>query len=284
MSDAGNLDLPPPAGDPARPDLPPPVPAAAPPATAPTATAPTGDRRRRRRTCEICGRAPALVIDARKFTGYALVGRSTFWKGNACRDCATTQYREGLSHCLLRGWWGVLALPVNPFMILKNALGLRAAGRLGEPQGRPLADPLPSVAPVLRRPTSWIGLAVPVLVVAAVVAGVVALGDDEPPGEDFAVGDCIDLPDSGLARPSVVPCGTRHRAEVTGLRDVGAGADGDALCAAESTDYLGGPNRASELRPAAILVKEDGEPRRVLCLVVSADGSRLVGSQRGSGR
>ena len=74
-------------------------------------------------SCEICGRFPAEWVHARKYTGLGVGGRTIFWKGLACRDCGVAQYRDGLTHCLVSGWWGLAPLVVNPVRLAQNTLG-----------------------------------------------------------------------------------------------------------------------------------------------------------------
>jgi hypothetical protein len=264
-------DLPPPTGEPVRVDLPPPVPDAQPSATT-----------KRAHSCEICARRPAMKTHARKYTGLGLIGRTTFWKGNACKQCATSLYRDGLTHCLCAGWWGIVALFWNPVVIAKNVIGLRRARSLAEPGGDQRAEPLPIGLPVARRPRAYVALAVPVVLAAGIVVLVNVLRPVDPT-EALTAGQCVNIVGKGtLEVPEPVGCSQRHSAEVTAVRN-GATAD-SPVCTEETADYLGGPNGAEKVRTAAFQIVRKGEPAGVVCLVVAADGSDLQGSQRNTGR
>lgn len=291
------MDLPPPSGSPAplppppgtpQPLVPPPYTAPPPPPTAPPAApmpaaqapapfaagAPVG------RSCEICGRTPSIEIYASMYTGKLLLGDEIFWKGDACRQCATCQYRAGLTHCLWAGWWAPVALFVNPTMILRNVRGLRTAKALPDPQGVPLGDPLDAGRPVLARPKAIAGLLAPLVLIGIVVGVVLALTGSSRLDE-LTTGQCIDLPETRrIERTELVECGDPHDAEVTGVLsgdDLPSDAD---LCRAETVAYLGEEGRVDGIDPGAIRVTDDP---RIVCLVTSSDGSKLRGSHRSAG-
>jgi len=233
------------------------------------------------RTCEICGRPPAMAIYASMYSGRVLFGDELFWKGDACRQCAICQYRAGLTHCLWAGWWAPVALVVNPRMIWRNASGLRAAHAMPPPEGAPLAEPLDEGRPVLARPAAIAGLVAPIVLIGLVVAVVLAVTGTSRL-DDLAAGQCIDLPSTRqIDHTDEVACSGRHDAEVTGVITSAKVPSDDELCADETTSYLGRRGRVEGLVPAAIRISGD---RRVVCLITSDDGSPLTGSHRNAGR
>lgn len=232
-------------------------------------------------SCEICGRAPAITIYASKYSGQILFGDEIFWKGNACRDCALCQYRSGLTHCLWAGWWGPVPFVVNLGHVWRNARGLVAANRMERAAGPPLAAPLEPGRPLVARPAAWAGVAA----VTAMVVGIVllissAFGSSRL--DELASGQCVDLGEGRtLDRADLVDCDAPHTAEVTGVLDSDEVPPLDRLCADETAEYLGTSGRVEGLAPSAIRF-DDGDGR-VVCLVVSADGADLTGTQRGAG-
>ena len=234
-------------------------------------------------SCEVCGRAPAIHIYASMYSGRILLGDELFWKGDACRQCATCQYRAGLAHCLWAGWWAPVALVVNPRMIWRNAKGLREAKRMPEPVGVPLAEPLDPGRPVFRRPAAVVGMLIPLVVVGAIVALVLAVTGTRRIDE-LAAGDCLDLPvGRTIERADPIDCDDPHNAEVTGVIAAGKVPSLGDLCARQTTAYLGSDEGVDGLQPAAIRYGVDGKTS-VICLVTSDDGSRFSGSRRGAGR
>lgn len=235
-------------------------------------------------TCEVCGRGPAIRIDARMYSGKVVITDEIWWKGFACRGCAMCQYRAGLTHCLWAGWWSPVAFFVNPTRIWRNVRGLREVAAMPAPVGEPRAEPLDAGRPVSRRPQAWVGLIAPLVIVGALV-GLLVVATGGRSLDEVALGECLDLPE-GLVIDTfeVVDCAGPHEAEVTGTIGPADTGPADQLCREETVRYLGTDEAVDGVRPAAIRLGT-GDDAEVVCLVMSsADGSELVGSRRNTER
>ena len=152
-----------------------------------------------------------------------------------------------------------------------------------EPVGVPLAEPLDPGRPVFRRPAAVVGMLIPLVVVGAIVALVLAVTGTRRIDE-LAAGDCLDLPvGRTIERADPIDCDDPHNAEVTGVIAAGKVPSLGDLCARQTTAYLGSDEGVDGLQPAAIRYGVDGKTS-VICLVTSDDGSRFSGSRRGAGR
>lgn len=116
---------------------------------------------------------------------------------------------------------------------------------------------------------------------------------------NITVGDCLNTPDDGAETASVeaVTCTDPHDAETFFTFDL---PDGDLpgqddienavldQCGDAFGDYVGQPYETSSLDMFYLSPSADTwdriDDREVVCLIVSADGSPLEGSVKGSGR
>lgn len=182
-----------------------------------------------------------------------------------------------MTHNLLAGWWGFISLVTNPFTIAGNLKAGRALKQLGPPQGAPLAAPAPPVRPLWQKP--WV-FAAPVAIVAVVVTIIVSAATHTSVN-NLSAGACIDVPDeSSFAETKDVDCSAPHDAEVVGKVSTGSQTEGIDDCEAVALDYLGGAAGIERLQYNGIILDQGG----TVCVIESADGSKLTATVKGAGR
>src|SRR5665647_3589290 len=103
--------------------------------------------------CDMCGYRPAKPIVLRQITGALLLWRSRSARLELCRACAQAFYAESQVHCMLKGWWGALAIYANPVVMVINRVNLsNHQNGLVAPQRRDPAVITPFSSPVTARP------------------------------------------------------------------------------------------------------------------------------------
>lgn len=103
--------------------------------------------------CDICGYWPAKPIVLRQITGAVIAWRSRSARLELCRACAEAFYAESQVHCMLKGWWGALAIYANPVVMVINRISLsNHQNRLATPQRRDPAVITPFSSPITARP------------------------------------------------------------------------------------------------------------------------------------
>jgi hypothetical protein len=103
--------------------------------------------------CDICGYWPAKPIVLRQITGAVIAWRSRSAHLELCRMCAGAFYAESQVHCMLKGWWGALAIYANPVVMVINRVSLsNHQNGLAAPQRRDPAVITPSSSPITARP------------------------------------------------------------------------------------------------------------------------------------
>lgn len=101
----------------------------------------------------MCGYWPAKPIVLRQITGALLLWRSRSARLDLCRACAEAFYAESQVHCMLKGWWGALAIYANPVEMVINRVNLsNHQNGLVAPQRRDPAVITPFSSPVTARP------------------------------------------------------------------------------------------------------------------------------------
>jgi hypothetical protein len=123
--------------------------------------------------CRFCGNVPAVDTKFRGHQGMIVVMRFLHTDGPFCRDCGLGTFRHMTSRTLVQGWYGYASLLITPITVLMNIVRRGKVAKLAPPQPNPFG---PSRAPMnpgprlLARPMTWIGLAIPFLLVALIVA------------------------------------------------------------------------------------------------------------------
>ncbi|GHJ44843.1 hypothetical protein Cs7R123_21850 [Catellatospora sp. TT07R-123] len=142
-------------------------------------------------TCVLCQHMPAAATTVYQVSGVLVYLRWSREQGPFCRDCGITLFRDATARSLTSGIWHFLAPVLVPLVVARNLAARRAVTALAEPRPHPVLAapnhrPLVPGRPVLRRPGSWLALAL-LAVLVAVVPQVVG-----PGGERYdRAGGCV---------------------------------------------------------------------------------------------
>jgi hypothetical protein len=85
------------------------------------------------RTCESCGRQPALRVTVRRHVGLFFLQRFVTVKAVACRTCGRKLVRDFTLRTLAQGWWGMISFFFNWFVLGANLVAWLRLGRINEP-------------------------------------------------------------------------------------------------------------------------------------------------------
>lgn len=124
--------------------------------------------------CASCGRTPTAQIEAHRSTGWLLFGVYRTISGPYCKACGLAVTREAICHSMIWGW-SIIGLAYNPFLLAVSLRSLRALHGLADPAVPPSAPPLDPGRPIVQRAAGRLGLAIS-LVVFAAVAGLILVG------------------------------------------------------------------------------------------------------------
>jgi hypothetical protein len=116
--------------------------------------------------CSNCGSVPAVNTSFHSHLGVVIVMQTQTMPGPFCRDCGLGVFRNLTSQTLVTGWWGILSVFITPVTILMNLIGGYQVSRLAAPRPNPYGPSRPPMYPgasLLRRPMTWFGLAIPVV-------------------------------------------------------------------------------------------------------------------------
>lgn len=142
--------------------------------------------------CAVCGREPAVPTRFTAIEGYLFAYRFRRLARRLCRSCAIGAFREHQARTWSRGFWGVPALLIAPFLLLANVRRLRKALS-------GLDAPWPTgagVEPGLRGRPVWtrIGPYVPLLVLIVVSVVTYRIVNTRVSVDHLATGACFDAP------------------------------------------------------------------------------------------
>jgi hypothetical protein len=122
--------------------------------------------------CRNCGSVPAAAVGFRKIQGMVVLMRWQRYDGPFCRDCGLAFFRLATSRTLVQGWWGILAFFVTWVTLVENLGNRGKVAGLAAPQPNPYGPSRPPVdpgTPLRRRPSTWLGLGLPFLLVLLVI-------------------------------------------------------------------------------------------------------------------
>lgn len=90
--------------------------------------------------CQKCGReAPTKYVAFYQNIGMLFMRMMYASEGNFCKPCIHSTFWSYFAVNLTLGWWGIISLIINPFLILNNVI--RYVLCLGMPSPDPLAGP-----------------------------------------------------------------------------------------------------------------------------------------------
>ena len=103
--------------------------------------------------CDMCGYAPARPLRQRRIVGAVIAWRSGAVTLDLCRTCGSAYFTETQAQCLLKGWWGLLAVYATVPVLVRNWVHAASHRRhLAEPSSRDPSVVTPLPEPVLARP------------------------------------------------------------------------------------------------------------------------------------
>jgi hypothetical protein len=126
-------------------------------------------------SCRLCGSVPAADVTFRGHQGMIVLMRFLRFPGPFCRPCGLGTFRHMTSRTLLQGWYGYASFVITPVTLLINLTRRAKVAALAPPQPNPSGPSRPPMDPgpgLLARPLTWIGLAIPLAIIALFVLAV----------------------------------------------------------------------------------------------------------------
>ncbi len=108
--------------------------------------------------------------------------------GPYCRDCGIATYRDLTVESALMGWYGLISVIVNPFIMLQNIGAARRINKLPPPIPGAPRPPLNPGKPLLRR-AGMLGVLIPIVLGTLLAVGLVRA--EERSASSAAIGDCV---------------------------------------------------------------------------------------------
>jgi hypothetical protein len=122
--------------------------------------------------CRLCGSVPAAATTFRGHQGMLVLMRFLSTEGPFCRDCGLGVFRHMTARTLVQGWYGYASLIITPITVVLNVIRRGKVARLTPPQPNPFGPsrrPMDPGPRLLQRPMTWIGVAIPVAVLALII-------------------------------------------------------------------------------------------------------------------
>ena len=95
--------------------------------------------------CAVCQRVPTLTKTIRRHVGMILLQRFVRFKQPLCREHGIEITKTYQRKTLAEGWWGIVSVFVNIFVVISNIGVLSAYKALPEPGFGPVVPRLPNV-------------------------------------------------------------------------------------------------------------------------------------------
>ena len=103
--------------------------------------------------CAVCGRIPTRQLPIRRHVGMILFQRFVKVVKPLCREHGMSITKSFLGKTIVQGWWGVISVFVNVFVVIADLSVLSRYGKLAPPQPRP-EQPRPQPS-AFAPPTPW---------------------------------------------------------------------------------------------------------------------------------
>jgi len=87
--------------------------------------------------CDICGKVPTLTLPIRRHVGMVILQQFIKLQVPLCRTHGVETTRTFLKLTLVQGWWGVVSVFVNMFVVVRDLQVLRRFRGLTAPQPGP---------------------------------------------------------------------------------------------------------------------------------------------------
>jgi hypothetical protein len=152
--------------------------------------------------CDFCGSYPASEVHFRHISGRLFYYRSAEFRAELCRPCAIGTGRRLQNKTLIWGWWGLIALIRNIYVIFKNAAELSRVKKFGQIDQRDQAADAPTGRPLLEGRTVFARFgAVVTLGLVGGLAWTVVMSALHP-SPTMEVGGCV----KGISRVEPIAC------------------------------------------------------------------------------
>jgi hypothetical protein len=145
------------------------------PAPAPAMPYPAAAGQMPMASCRLCGSVPAVAATFRGHVGMIFLMRFKRFEGPFCRDCGLGTFRHMTSYTLVQGWYGYGSFFITPITVIINLVRRNRVANLAPPQPNPFGPSRQPMNPgprLLARPMSWLGLAVPVVILGLVILAI----------------------------------------------------------------------------------------------------------------
>lgn len=154
--------------------------------------------------CYLCGATPAKPATFRGFAGFLVWVSSHTFSGSFCKSCALMLFRESQSINLVRGWWGIVIVPMV-WALFANIFNWLSYRNVGEPAFRdvnvvtPLEVPAGGGKRVFARPSVLVATAIAVVVLAVIASSAVTTTPSRPSSSVGSPQSTIVLPPVDLS-------------------------------------------------------------------------------------
>ncbi len=126
-------------------------------------------------SCRLCGSIPAVGATFRGHVGMIYLMRFKRFEGPFCRDCGLGTFRHMTSRTLVQGWYGYGSFFITPITVIINLFRRAKVAALAPPQPNPFGPSRQPMNPgprLLARPMTWLGLAVPVVILGLLILAI----------------------------------------------------------------------------------------------------------------
>jgi hypothetical protein len=130
-------------------------------------------------SCRLCGSVPAVDATFRGHVGMVYLMRFKRFEGPFCRDCGLGTFRHMTSRTLVQGWYGYGSFFITPITVVINLFRRNKVAKLAPPQPNPFGpsrQPMDPGQRLLARPMTWIGLAIPFVLLTLLILAIANSG------------------------------------------------------------------------------------------------------------
>jgi hypothetical protein len=107
--------------------------------------------------CVRCGLTPTLALPIRRHVGMVIVQQFVKVQQPLCREHGRELTKQFLGRTFAQGWWGIVSVFVNFWVVFRNLTVLAAYSAIAPPSGQPWANRPGGVLPPAdgQREAAW---------------------------------------------------------------------------------------------------------------------------------